>query len=116
MNPTPVPLGSSNPPKTALSGGSGGSTFDPMEARVARLEEDVREIKADLKALREEMRLGFKELREEIRALATEVAAVKADVARIEGRLTQIPTIWQVVTLVFGVMGGVFVILKYGLH
>ena len=38
MNPNPVPIGGSNPPKPALSGGGGGSTFDPMEARVARLE------------------------------------------------------------------------------
>lgn len=120
MNPTPVPLGGSNLPKPALSEGGGGSTFDPMEARVARLEEDMREIKADLKALRDEMRSGFKELRDEIRALATEVTEVKVNLAKVEGRIANLPTVWQInmqmIGLIFTVMGGAFLIVKYGLN
>ena len=50
MNPNPVPIGGSNPPKPALSGGGGGSTFDPMEARVARLEQAVESLSRILEA------------------------------------------------------------------
>lgn len=113
MNPTPVPLGGSNPPKPALSGGGGGSTFDPMEARVTRLEEDMREIKADLKALRDEMRRGFNDLGESVHKLAVDVAEVK-------GRVAHLPTVWQInlqmIGLIFTVMGGAFLIVKYGMH
>ncbi|MBM3605106.1 MAG: hypothetical protein FJX25_10220 [Alphaproteobacteria bacterium] len=35
----------------SLKSGDGGGTFDPMEQRVARLEEDMREVKADLRSL-----------------------------------------------------------------
>lgn len=35
-----------------MKGGGGGGTFDPMEARVTRLEDDMKEIKSDLKAIR----------------------------------------------------------------
>ena len=114
MSPSPVPFGGQTPsPTPALSGGGGGSTFDPMEARVARLEDDMREIKTDLKALREELRSGFKELGEGVQKLAL-------DVAEIKGRVTYLPTVWQInlqmIGLIFTVLGGAFVIIKYGLH
>jgi len=113
MNPTPVPLGGSNLPKPSLSEGGGGSTFDPMETRVARLEEDMREIKADLKALRDEMRSGFQDLSREISNLAVNVAEIK-------GRVAHLPTVWQInlqmIGLIFTVMGGAFLIVKYGMH
>jgi hypothetical protein len=96
-----------------LSGSGGGGTLDPMEARVARLEEDMREIKTDLKALRDEMRNGFKDL-------SASVNKAALDVAEVKGRISQIPTIWPLITLVFGAVGTAvgtaFAIVKHGLH
>ena len=84
-----------------------------MEARVARLEDDMREIKSDLKALRDEMRQGFKELR-------SDMANLRAEVAEIKGRVSQLPTVWQVnmqmIGLMFTVLGGAFVIMRYAAH
>ncbi|MFG1376980.1 hypothetical protein [Xanthobacter autotrophicus] len=60
-----------------------------MEARVARLEDDMKEIRSDLKALR-------------------------IDVAEMKGRVASLPTTWQLITLVFGILGGAFLILKFG--
>jgi hypothetical protein len=84
-----------------------------MEARVARLEDDMREIKTDLKALRDEMRQGFKELR-------SDMANLRAEVAEIKGRVSQLPTVWQVnmqmIGLMFTVLGGAFVIMRYAAH
>ncbi|MDB5643112.1 MAG: hypothetical protein JWN07_2429 [Hyphomicrobiales bacterium] len=84
-----------------------------MEARVARLEDDMREIKSDLKALREEMRRGFKEIRADISGLRIEIAEIK-------GRVSQLPTVWQVnmqmIGLMFTVLGGAFVIMRYAAH
>ena len=101
MNPNPVPIGGSNPPKPALSGGGGGSTFDPMEARVARLEEDMREIKADLKALRSDM---------------AELKPVRLEVAEIKGRLSQIPTSWQIFAMNFGLLAAAWGLARFGAH
>lgn len=73
-----------------LKGGDGGGTFDAMmEARVARIEDDMKEIRADLKAIR-------------------------IDVAEMKGRVASLPTTWQLITLVFGILGGAFLILKFG--
>jgi outer membrane murein-binding lipoprotein Lpp len=79
------------PPASTLSGGEGGGTMDPMEARVARLENDMREIKADLKALR-------------------------LDSAQIKGRISQLPSTKEMITLVIGVLGLAFLIVKFGMH
>jgi hypothetical protein len=79
---------------------------DPMEARVARLEDDMREIKTDLKALREEVRSGF--------------YRVAVDLAEVKGRMSHLPTVWQInlqmIGLIFTVLGGAFVILRYTGH
>jgi hypothetical protein len=69
----------------------GGDDYGGMETRIARLEEDSKEIRADLKALR-------------------------VDAAEIKGRISQLPTIWQLISLVFGILGGAFVIAKFGLN
>jgi hypothetical protein len=61
-----------------------------MEPRVARLEDEMREIKSDLKAMR-------------------------ADLAWVKGRMEALPTTWQMITLVFGILGGAFLILRFGL-
>jgi hypothetical protein len=65
--------------------------MDPMEARVARLEDDMREIKTDLKALR-------------------------LDSAEIKGRISQLPSTKEMITLVIGVLGLAFLIVKFGMH
>jgi hypothetical protein len=62
-----------------------------MEARVARLEDDMREIKTDLKALR-------------------------LDSAEIKGRISQLPSTKEMITLVIGVLGLAFLIVKFGMH
>jgi hypothetical protein len=101
------------PAASTLSGGDGGGTLDPMEARVARLEDDMREIKTDLKALRLDMRTGFDGLGRDIRNMAVEIAEIK-------GRIAHLPTVWQInlqmIGLIFTVMGGAFLIVRYGIH
>ena len=75
-----------------LPSGGGGGTYDGMEARVARLEEDVREIKTDLRAIR------------------TDVQGLKVDSARIDERLKHLPSFNQMLTvllLMLGILGSV---------
>lgn len=57
-----------------LSPGGGGGTYDGMEERVARLEEDWKEIKDDLKAIRVDM------------------AGLKVDLAEVKGKISMMPT------------------------
>jgi hypothetical protein len=60
--------------------GGGGGTYDGMEARVSRLEDDMKEIKGDLKAL----------LR---------------DVPEIKGKVSNLPTTLQLAVAVFAAAG-----------
>lgn len=59
-----------------------------MSARVERLEADVKEIKADVKGM------------------AKDQQALRADIAEIKGRLSQMPTTFQMVTWLVGVAMG----------
>jgi hypothetical protein len=72
-----------------------------LEYRVARLEEGIRDIKATLKSM--DARLG---------AIEVAIAQLNGRMAGIEGRLQQIPTVWQTISilavLLFGVAGVVF--------
>ena len=61
-----------------------------MEARVKRLEDDMKEIKGDLKTL------------------------VK-DIAEMKGRLSAMPTTWQLISLVLAIMGATFAFIRFGL-
>ncbi|MBP2540036.1 hypothetical protein J2768_002473 [Agrobacterium tumefaciens] len=66
-----------------LKSGGGGGTFDGMEARVKRLEDDMKEIKGDLKSLLK-------------------------DSAEIKGKISNMPSTWQIVGIV-GVMLGLVI-------
>lgn len=73
-----------------LETGGGGGHDSGMEGRVAALEKRSERIEGKLDGL------------------------VK-DVSEIKGRLAGIPTTWQLVGLIFAIMGGSFAILRFGL-
>lgn len=54
-----------------LKSGGGGGTFDGMEARIKRLEDDSKEMRTDLKAIR-------------------------IDLAEIKGKIANMPTVWTI--------------------
>jgi hypothetical protein len=72
-----------------LQEGGGGGTFDDMEARVARLEKDMGEVRSDLKA-------------------------VRVDIAEIKGKLSNMPTTFQLIGLVLAIMAATFAIVRLG--
>jgi hypothetical protein len=90
-----------------LENGGGGPHDPTMESRVARLEEDVRAIKGVLER--------FEPLLARIDE-RTKVSATTADVSELKGRLSNMPTIWGLVSVnaftVLGVMGGAIALLK----
>ncbi|MGX1100085.1 hypothetical protein [Amorphus sp. MBR-141] len=77
--------------KDTLSSGGGGGTSDGMEPRIARLEKDMSEIKSDLK------KIGL-------------------DVSETKGRLSAMPTTWQLAGLIIAIMGLSFVVIRFGLQ
>jgi len=86
-----------------------------MEARVTRLEDDMREIKTDLKAIRADL--------SDLKVIKSDLADLKplrTEVAEIKGRVSQLPTVWQInmqmIGLTFTVLGGAFVIMRYAAH
>jgi len=94
-----------------IDDGGDGPHDHGMEQRVARLEADVGEIKATLGRLEPmlvRMASEFTEFR-------TEMARTREDMARLDGRVSQLPTTWQLMTGVVGVIGFVFLLLRFGL-
>ncbi len=83
-------------------GDGGGGPEDPMlETRVTRLEQDVQEMKSSLRSIE----LAVAEMKHlpkaaDLAALRSDFAGLKADVAEMRGRLSQMPTLLQLVTVV----------------
>jgi septal ring factor EnvC (AmiA/AmiB activator) len=98
-----------------------------MEARVTALEAAVGEILAELRAIRQDMS-GLKQdvtsLKQEMIGLKREVADLQAtnhkieiDLARIDGRVSQMPTLLQQITVVIAIWGMAFATLRFaGVH
>lgn len=71
---------------------------DPgMEQRVAKLETDVGEIKEILKRLEPAL------------------TKLTVDVAEVKGKVSQMPTMWQLAALIVGIFGLAFTLLRFGL-
>lgn len=91
-----------SPEDRALKSGGGDGTFDGMEARVTRLEQDMNEVKLDLKALR------------------ADTSDIKIKLSEISGKLSGMPSTWQIVGICAGLIalviassGGLVTILRY---
>lgn len=69
----------------ALKSGGGDGTFDGMEARVARLEEDMKEVRADLKAIRGDL------------------TGLKTDIAELKGYVRALPTTLQLIGFIVAI-------------
>jgi hypothetical protein len=74
----------------SLKSGDGNGTSDDMEARVKRLEDDSKEMRADLKAIR-------------------------VDLAEIKGRMSAMPTTWQMVGLIVAMAVAIFTVVRVAL-
>jgi len=81
-------------------GGSGAGPHDPsMDARVARLEDDMKEVKADLQTVK------------------TDLAAIRADLGYLKGRMENLPTTWVMLTTLLGsqaaLLAFAFMLMRY---
>lgn len=75
-----------------------------MEQRVAKLDAGVGDIKEVLKRL---------ELA--IAQIVKDVSSVKERLAGLEGRVSQMPTTWQLITGVVAIFAAAFTLLRFGL-
>nr|VFJ64230.1 MAG: hypothetical protein BECKDK2373C_GA0170839_11156 [Candidatus Kentron sp. DK] len=79
MNVTPFPH-----EHTGGNPNFGGCGMDGMDVRVGRLEADTKEVRLD------------------VRDLKTDVHDLRAILANIDGKLSQMPSTWTMMTMVFG--------------
>ncbi|MGD9615414.1 MAG: hypothetical protein AB7H90_21125 [Alphaproteobacteria bacterium] len=80
---------------------------DPgMEARVRALENVVADIRSDLA-----------DIRSELKAMRQDITKLAIDVARVDGRVSQMPTLLQLITVVIAIWGMAFATLRFaGVH
>lgn len=80
-----------------IDGGGGGGHPPSMEQRVAKLEADVGEIKDILKRLEPAL------------------TRLTVDMAEVKGKVSQMPTVWQLAALIVAVFGLAFTLLRFGM-
>ena len=79
---------------------------DPaMEARIQALEAIVADIRSELA-----------NIRSELKAMRQDVLKLQIDLARIDGRVSQMPTLIQLITVVVAIWGMAFATLRFGMH
>lgn len=78
--------------QTRSGGGEGGG----LEARIEKLEIRFAEFEKKLDRVESQMAKGV-------------------DLARLEGRVSQLPTIWQIAGLILVIFGAAFTLLRFGL-
>ena len=81
-----------------------------LEKSVGRIEDKLDRLLEEFRRFREDALVRFRRIEEK---LETKASAV--ELAEIEGRVNVLPTIFQMIILVFGILGGAFLILKFGL-
>ncbi len=101
---------------------------DPgMEARVTALESAIGEILAELRGLRRDMSgikqdvSGLKQdvtgLKQNVTDLTSTTRKMELDLARMDGRVSQMPTLLQLITVVVAIWGMAFATLRFaGMH
>jgi hypothetical protein len=72
-----------------------------MEARVRALAEVVVDIRSDLA-----------DIRSELKAMRQDMTKLAIDLARVDGRVSQMPTLIQLVTVVIAIWGMAFATLR----
>lgn len=89
-----------------LQGGGGSGTFDGMEARVKRLEDDMKEVKSDLKSLL----VNSAEIKTLLQSAASksDLESAKSGlsdrISGIEGQAKHMLTFWQFLIVVGGLL------------
>lgn len=92
--------------KLGYNAGGGGDSFDPMEARVKRLEDDMKEVKGDLKSLL----VNSAEIKTLLQSVASksDIESTKSGlsdrISGIEGQAKHMLTFWQFLIVVGGLL------------
>jgi aspartate/methionine/tyrosine aminotransferase len=50
-----------------------------------------------------------------VKDMRADLKAIRSDLAEVKGRVNAMPAAWQLITLVFGILGGAFLIVRLGL-
>jgi hypothetical protein len=79
---------------------------DPaMEAHAQRLEDIVADIRTELA-----------DIRTELKSMRQDMTKLMIDLARVDGRVSQMPTLIQLVTVVIAIWGMAFATLRFAGH
>ena len=100
--------------------GGGGPTGGDMEGRVRALETNFEKMDGKLDKILDrlaahDVKLASLDGKLETIDAKLDTKASATDLARIAGRVEALPTTWQMITLAFGILGGAFLILRFGL-
>lgn len=96
---------------------------DDLAERVRNLESGMFEVRQELKRIADRLddlprarELG--EIRERLKHVATkeDLASLDRRIEKLDGKVSQIPTWWQFFLGLFGIPGGLFAIVRWGIQ
>jgi hypothetical protein len=82
-----------------------------LEPVLSKLDDRTQRIEAEQRRQADVQRKQGEDLAE-LRGQLKSVA-MKEDVARIDGRVSQLPTLWQLAGLIFAIFGAAFVLIRF---
>lgn len=94
------------PSASVSSSGSASGPEDPgMEERIAKLEQQFASIDKKLDQIAE-VKLQLAEIKGQLSQMpkATEFGGLRADVAKLDGRVSNLPTMWQMILGFIGII------------
>jgi hypothetical protein len=69
-----------------------------------------------LEAIVADIRSELADIGLELKAMRQDVLKLQIDLARIDGRVSQMPTLIQLITVVVAIWGMAFATLRFGMH
>ena len=95
---------------TAFEDGDMERRVQVLEASFARIDGKLDKIIETLAAFSQKTEVWLERIETSLEAKASAV-----DLAELRGMVRSLPTIWQLITLVFGILAGGFAIVRFGL-
>lgn len=74
---------------------------------------DSADILAAIRDLGDRMERRFEKVETSIKEQGRDISKLQQDVARVDGRVSQLPTLWQIAGLIFAIFGAAFVLIRF---
>ncbi len=91
--------------------------FAKNEADLAEIKSDIVTIKADIVTIKADIAVNTADIaiiKTELKEQHRDITKLQQETARIDGRVSQLPTLVQLASMIFGILGASIVLIRFG--